>query len=105
LRRAPGVALELKRSLKSIPGVNLIQTNTVTGSLVIFFDNSRTKAEAIISFLTYNGYFNADQTITSQKYVEQKVKKVGETVSKALLGIVLDRALQGTPLSMLTVLI
>jgi hypothetical protein len=105
LKRNPSQGSRLQSLLKGIQGIECASVNAVTGSLVIHFDPEVVSSRSIVSLLSHEGYIDLAKAISSQQYVQSGVLKFGQAVSKALLGFALDRAFQGTPLSVLTAFI
>jgi copper chaperone CopZ len=95
----------LENLLKSISGVTSVSVNTLTGSVIVYFDPEFVSSRAVLTFLSRQGYIDLAKAIPHQQYVDTALTKFGRTASKALLGLVLDRALQGTPFSVLTAFI
>jgi len=105
LKRDHHAALNLKHLLIRLSGVESVSVNTVTGSVVLQFDPRVVASQAILTLLMREGYIDLGRAISNEQYVESAVSKVSRTASKALLGLALDRAFQGTPFALLTALI
>lgn len=105
LKRNIRGAREIQDLLKRVSGVAAVSVNTVTGSVVVQFDEERVSSSAILSCLSHEGYIDLAGVVSQQQYVESALVQIGQTASKALLGIALDRALQGTPFAVVTAFI
>lgn len=69
------------------------------------YDCELINAGAIINVLAGEGYIDMAKVLTNKKRNENTMEAVTLAASKALLGFVLDRALQGSPLSIVTAFI
>jgi copper chaperone CopZ len=101
----PNTAADVSRLLEKIDGIDSTAVNTLTGSVLINYDSKSVNSDKILNALTQKGYVDPSKTVTNDAYVQAAVSKAGGVVSKALLGIFLNMALEGSPLSLLTVLI
>jgi hypothetical protein len=105
LKRNPYRADELGDLLGRVPGITYTFVNTVTGSVTVNYDKDAIRPGSVINLLAREHYIDAKKGIPSHKYVETALSNAGKAVSKILLSAALDRALQGSSLSFLTVLI
>ncbi|MFH1114994.1 MAG: hypothetical protein V1792_13870 [Pseudomonadota bacterium] len=105
LKRNVNEARRIEGLLGLMEGVSSVSVNHMTGSMLVNYDTAVTQSSAILGLLNRSGYIDAEQVTPSVKKIDHDLKKMGRAASKALVGIVLDRALQGSPLSILTVFI
>jgi copper chaperone CopZ len=98
-------ASEVKRLLKSIDGIQSASINTVTGSVVIHYDPCAVSPKNITDFLTQAGYFDESKAITNDQYIHNAASKAGKWAWKAAFGAFADVAMEGSSLSLLTLLI
>jgi NAD/NADP transhydrogenase alpha subunit len=91
--------------LQAVAGVKSTSVNVLTGSLVIQFDLDTVRSESILSLLANENYIDLGRAVTSQQYVERALSNAGKTVSKALLGLALDKAFEGSSLSIIAAFI
>jgi hypothetical protein len=105
LKRNPLLAEEIDRLLRSLVGIKSVSVNTVTGSMVVHFDQDRITSQAVLSLLSREGYVELSRAVPHEKYIDAALAKVGEAASKALIGYALDRAFQGTPLALVAAFI
>jgi copper chaperone CopZ len=98
-------AQEVQKILDVIEGIDSTSVNTVTGSVIVNYDARMVRSDHILDALQERGYLDPSKAITNDQYVEAAVSKVGGLVSKALLGFFLEKAFEGSALSLLTVLI
>lgn len=89
----------------SIPGVQSASVNTTTGSIVLNYDSSVVSSKAILDILTQKGLFNPSKALTGDQYLHSKMEKTGQFIGKALFGLFLEKAFEGTPIALLSVLI
>jgi cation transport ATPase len=105
LKRNSQSAQEVRDLLEDLSGIESASVNTVTGSVTVHYDPETIRSRAILSLLSREEYIDVTRAIPSHQYVETALSKAGRVASKALIGFALDRALQGSPLSILTAFI
>ena len=101
----PNTAADVARLLENIDGVDSTAVNTLTGSVLINYDSKSVNSDKILNALTQKGYVDPSKAVTNDEYVQAAVSKAGGVVSKALLSLFLNLALEDSALSLLTVLI
>ncbi|HTY22668.1 MAG TPA: hypothetical protein VMC85_06030 [Desulfomonilaceae bacterium] len=102
LKRNPERAMELRKLLRRVAGITSTSTSTVTGSVTINYDRDIVRPNSILNLLAHENYIDLGEAISGYKPAEAVVSNVGKTVSKALLSLALERALQGSSLSFIT---
>jgi hypothetical protein len=105
LKRNPLRAEEVQDLLEDLSGIKSTSVNTVTGSVIVHYDPEIVNSGAILTILSREEYIDVAKAISTENNAEKALAKAGHVVTKALLGIALDRALQGSPLSILTAFI
>lgn len=85
------------KGLLSIDGVYKININTVTGSVVVFYDPVSVSSPHILSLLNTNGY-PVDTQKDNKKMVETH-EKIAATVGKATFSWIAGRILEANGLS------
>jgi len=101
----PDKAKTVQTLLKDLDGIESIRANTITGSLVVKYETGRSLSEKIPSVLTENGLFDKTKTFGMDHAVFESSSKAGQALSKAFCGWAVSRALEGSSLSFLAVLI
>jgi hypothetical protein len=104
LRQSSHKARNIERSVKNLPGVHSVSINTVTGSLLVYYDPEYIESGAILNILHRERYIT-NTIAVSPTPEDNALNKMGEAVSKAIVTFLLDRALQGTPFSIVTAFI
>ncbi len=105
LKKNSESACDIQQLLKKLPGIKSTSINTVTGSIIMHYDPELINSGAIINFLAREGYIDLARMLSNRRHKVNNMEAVTRAASKALLGFVLDRALQGTPLSIVTAFI
>lgn len=105
LRRNPRKAEMLQSLLEDVRGVYSTSANTITGSIIIRFDSKRITTRDIIALLVREGSLDLSAGMVKQEYYSDAISKAGHAASKALVGLALERALQGSSLSFIAALI
>ena len=101
----PEKAKTVEALLKDLDGILSMRANTVTGSIVVKYEPGRSLSDRIPSLLTENGLFDKTRTFGMDHAVYESGSKAGQALSKAFCGWAVGRALEGTSLSFLAVLI
>ncbi len=102
LKRNSLITADMQRLFKFLPGIKSTSINTVTGSIIAHYDPELIQPEAIINFLAREGHIDSAKPISRPKGANKTLEVVTRAASKAVLGFFLDRALQGTPLAIVT---
>ena len=105
LKKRPTEAERLRSLLTQVEGVRTATVNPITGSLVVTFDHTTVRPGTIIEILFREKYLDPRLGIHSEDHLSQAVTNVGHAASKALVGLLVNRALQGTPLAFLSALL
>lgn len=105
IKRHPERARIIQALLKDLDGIESIRVNTITGSIVVKYEPGRSLSERIPSILTEKGLFDKTKTFGMDHAVFESSSKAGQALSKAFAGWAVGRALEGTSLSFLAVLI
>jgi hypothetical protein len=105
LKKNPKNVRELKALIKGLSGINEISVNTITGSVTFLYNPDIISSHAIISLLTREGFMLPIALHVSGWHSKRALDQVGTGATKALVGLVLNRVLEGSPLSMLTAFI
>jgi len=104
-KKRPDTAQQIENLLKAIEGIDSTATNTTTGSVVINYNRKTLTSDRILSALNQKGWFDHTKMTRQDDVLQETVSKVGSVVSRALVGLVLEKTFEGSMLSLLTVLI
>ena len=105
LRRNNEAGDEVKKALSSIQGVAAVDFNPMTGSLLINYNFKTTKHEDIIGLLERKGYFDRTRVTTNEGYLHSAAEKTGRFIGKSALGMAIEKALEGSALSLISLII
>ena len=86
-------------------GIATVDINLTTGSLLVNYNPKMANHKDIISILQRKGYFDTSRAETNDQYIHGAAAKAGHLVSKAVFGAVVEKALEGSALSLLAVLL
>jgi len=79
------IAETLEKAVRTLEGITSVETNPVTGSALLHFDENKIKCKEICAFLEKQGYFILSQTKTSDEIIEQATEKVLEVAEKIVV--------------------
>ncbi len=105
LKRNSERAQDVQELLDSLSGVKSTSVNPVTGSVIVLYDPQVVHSSTILTLLSRERHIDIARIISSRQHLEAGLSKAGRAASKALIGIALDLALEGSPLSILTAFI
>lgn len=96
---------ELEKKLMSLPGVLSATVNTLTGSVLVNYDERITTAGAIVDLVGRECGVDFSTAAHTDKYLDEKLsltgEKIGVKLGKAVLGIVIGQVFEGSPLALL----
>jgi copper chaperone CopZ len=98
-------AKDVEGLLNCCQGVDKASANPLTGSIVVNYDSTAVNGRSIINILEDSGYFKSDEALTNDQYIHGAASKAGHLVWNAVFGSFVGMALEGTPLSFLSVLV
>lgn len=101
----PDTAQKIEKLLRAIEGIDSTATNPTTGSVVINYNSRTLSSDKILSALNQKGWLDRSKVATHDDVLQETVSRVGSVVSRALVGLVLEKTFEGSMLSLLTVLI
>lgn len=105
VKQNPNAVEDIKKVLSSINGLGTVDINTLTGSILINYNQNIINPEDITSLLERNGYFDSSKAITNDNYVKEKVVALGNFASRSLLGSLIENSFKGSPLAYLSIFI
>jgi hypothetical protein len=95
----------IKKLLSALIGIATIDINSTTGSLTIHYNASQINDKDIINTLQRAGYFDENKALSNDQYIQTAASKAGKVLGKAAFGVFVDRAFEGTALSLLGILL
>lgn len=88
IKRNKVIAKEVEQMFESIKGINDVDINLLTGSLLINYNPKMLKYNDIVNLLEKKGYFDASRAITNDDYIKKTVSKVSEIAISIITTIV-----------------
>jgi hypothetical protein len=98
-------AKRVEKLFENVEGIDNVTLNALTGSVVVNYDTDMMGSEAILKILKENNYFDDARMITNEEYIQSSVSKAGKTVSKALFGWAVGKAIEDTGFAIIAALI
>jgi hypothetical protein len=105
IKRNPEAGALLKERLVGLAGVREVSVTPLTGSVVITHDPARLSTRELLDRLAGEGHFDPARAVTNDQYLNSAATKAGQVVGKAVLGAFVEKAFEGSALSLLAVLI
>lgn len=105
LKRNADLVDELTLLLRGIDGVYSIDINPLTGSVKVNFDESRVTSAALLNLLSAEGHIDLSKLVSSSRYMDTLFSDMGRFASKAIVSLAVDKAFEGSSLSIIAALI
>lgn len=105
LRGNPYMCHRVKDLVQDVDGVAEVSINSVTGSVLVSYDESRLSGPQILGMLSERGYFDRSRAITNEQFIETSVSRAGKSVGKAVLGWAVGKAIEDTGFAIIAALI
>ncbi len=105
LKRNVKLADELTLLLREKQGIDSIEVNSLTGSLKVNFDESQVTSTTLLNVLSQEGHIDMTKLVSSSRYMDTVFSEAGRVVSRAIVSLALDKALEGSSLSIIAALI
>ena len=99
------LAAHVEKFLEQIPGVRSLVTNSLTGSIIITYDEKKVTSRMLLDTLKTRGIFDPSKAVTNDQYIHSSASKATSIVYKAVVGAVVETLLEGSALSLLAVFI
>ena len=96
---------KVRAMLEALSGVEAVSINALTGSITINYSDWATDSESILSILKEKGYYRISPIEEQEHPIEIAVSKVGTAMGKAIVGVFVEKAFEGSMLSFLALLI
>jgi copper chaperone CopZ len=88
IKRNQYAANEVERLLETVDGVDMININLLTGSLLVNYNPKITKYHDIVNLLQNEGYFDHSKAITNDQYIHNAASKVSELALSVFTSLV-----------------
>ena len=105
LKRNVELADELTLLLREKHGIHSIEVNALTGSLKVNFDESQVTSTTLLNVLSQEGHIDLNKLVSSSRYMDTLFSDMGRFASKAIVSLAVDKALEGSSLSIIAALI
>lgn len=105
LKRNENSAYALRKLLGTVSGIATIDINLTTGSLLVNYNPRAVRHTDIVRLLETKGYIDASKAMNNDQYINSAASKAGQIIGKAVFGVFVDKAFEGSALSLLAILI
>jgi hypothetical protein len=105
LKRNIRLADDLSLLLGEKNGVQSVEINTLTGSLKVNFNDSVVSSNSLLNLLSQEGHIDLTKLISSKNHMDSVFSSAGKVASKALISLALDKAFEGSSLSIIAAFI
>ena len=78
IKRNKSVAEEVERLIGNVCGVDCVNVNLRTGSLLVNYNPKTLKYYDIVNMLQAKGYFDYSKAVTNDQYIHNAASKVSE---------------------------
>jgi copper chaperone CopZ len=105
VKRNQDAADAIRKILSTVNGIATVDINLTTGSILVNYNPKAVQQKDIISLLQRHGYFDASKALNDDQYLQSVASKAGNVVGKAIFSTFVEHALEGSALSLITLLI
>jgi copper chaperone CopZ len=105
VRRNDNAASDIRKGLSEMSGIATVDINLTTGSILINYNSKVVKSKDIVALLQRKGYFDASKAQTNDQYIKTAASKAGSVLGKVVLGTFVEKAFEGSALSLLGILL
>ncbi|MCL4475337.1 MAG: hypothetical protein M1508_03800 [Nitrospirae bacterium] len=105
VKKNTDAAVEIRKILSAMNGIATVDINLITGSVLINYNPATVQYKDIVGTLQRKGYFDTSKAITNDQYIQRAASKAGNIVGKAIFGTFVEKAFEGSALSLITFLI
>lgn len=88
IKKNKKAAQEVEQMFETLKGINDVDINLLTGSLLINYNPKMLAYKDIVQLLEKKGYFDASKAITNDDYIKKTVTKVSEIAISIITTIV-----------------
>ena len=104
IRRNPYKAIEVE-NLLDLEGVDNVEINHLTGSVVVIFNPDVLSAQALLDLLSQHGYFDSCQAITCDDQIQKATSAAATKAGQVFFGWAVGKALESGGFSLLAAII
>jgi hypothetical protein len=105
LKHQEHLAEKIRNLCCGLYGIDKISINTLTGSVLLYYDQSVLSVEQLLNIFKYNNVIDSNQLVFYEKPVSEQSTKMGMFIGKAVFSWVVGRALERSGLGFLAVFI
>jgi hypothetical protein len=91
--------------LENLDGIDQTTVNTLTGSVVINYDDEIINVKQILDILKRHNYFDASMALSMDKHIQKAATKAGQKFGRAAFGWAVGKALEANGMSFLAAFI
>lgn len=88
IKNNPVEATKIKQLLKPLDGLQNVDINLVTGSVLIRYNPAAITAEAILQRLEEGGYYEPGKAVTHDELLHSALSRAGKAVGSLALGAI-----------------
>jgi copper chaperone CopZ len=106
LKRNEQRAAAVKALLREFDGIDAVDVNTVTGSILVGYDKTRTDSNTILAALKAQGYTEHDALVSQHRPTSHGTpSKLVQSVGKTVFGILVEKAVERSAVALVAGLI
>ncbi|MGD0885567.1 MAG: HMA2 domain-containing protein [Thermodesulfovibrionales bacterium] len=105
VKRNDDAADEIRKTLSTMIGIATVDINLTTGSILINYNPKTIHHNDIINTLQRTGFFDTSRALNTDQYIHRAASQAGTIVGKVIFGTFVEKALEGSALSLITLLI
>ncbi len=105
IKGSESLAKHVEKFLEQINGIKSVATNPVTGSIIMTYDEKKVTSKMLLDTLKTRGIFDPSRAVTNDQYIHAGASRASQLVYKAVVGAFVEKAFEGSALSLLAALL
>ena len=105
LKERPAVVAEIQERLQTMDGVERVQINIITGSVLIYYDPDVVQSNQLIQMLKNHDYFDETMAVSHDDYMRDAAARATRKIGKVVFGWAVGKTLEANGLAFLAALI
>jgi copper chaperone CopZ len=105
IKRDPARATVLQSQLERLNGVTRAEVNPVTGSVTVHYDQGAIGSHDVLGELERHGCVDRARVVSQDTYLQQAASKAGGALGKAVLGMMVEKAVERGAVALIAALL
>jgi hypothetical protein len=86
IRKNSGEAKKVEQLFRSVPGVQSLDINLITGSILVGYNPREVSSDMLLQILSETGYFEAPKAVNHDEVIHSTLARAGKAIGSAVIG-------------------